>query len=391
MRPRHGPLISQKIERLTLSTDTTRNFVLETGVTLSGRVTGPTGQAVPGPWLWIVDINDVEVSFNAASESGHYSLGVPAGTYQVNVYSEDFLDKAVEGVEVAQDTILNITLDSGVPLEGRVVDDVGQPVSDARICAHLSTEEWWQGFCTDSVLGGSFQLRVAPATYVVTVRPILPLRLTRYRRLEVGGEGVSDLVLTVSRDPMPFVPDDPPEAALISMSFPTAAGEVTLRGAAGSVPPHSTMVAITLNTGHFTTTQATTSGSFTATLLAPAGTSILIKVDPVGTTMAEFLPAAGGGSDRTLLSNGERGGDPGLLAALPGTILRVADPPGAGIPIGGAGTTDWNRAARLDFSRLAHNPHPRPRRSPAGLWHGPGRFLRLTRGECASGAYISQA
>ena len=332
VRPRHGPLISQKIEGLTLSTSTTRNFVLETGVTLSGRVTGPAGQAVPGPWLWIVDINDVEVSFNAASESGHYSLGVPAGTYQVNVYSEDFLDKAVEGVEVAQDTILNITLDSGVPLEGRVVDDVGQPVSDARICAHLSTEEWWQGFCTDSVLGGSFQLRVAPATYVVTVRPILPLRLTRYRRLEVGGEGVSDLVLTVSRDPMPFVPDDPPEAALISMSSPTAAGEVTLRGAAGCVAPGSTVFVATLNTGHFTTVQATDNGSFTATLFAPPGASILIRADPFGMTVARFLDEFPKSEEPS----------PTILSAFPSTILRVADSPGSGIPISGAGKIDWD-------------------------------------------------
>ena len=137
-----------------------------------------------------------------------------------------------------------------------------------------------------------------------------------------------------------FVPDDPPKAALISISPPTVDGEVTLSGAAGSVAPQSAVVAITLETGHFTTAQATARGSFTATLLAPAGTSILIKVDPVGTTLAEFLPAAGGESDRTLLSNGERGGDPQSLAALPGTILRVADPPGAGIPIGGAGRRD---------------------------------------------------
>ena len=82
---------------------------------------------------------------------------------------------------------------------------------------------------------------------------------------------------------MPFVPDDPPKAALISISAPTAAGEVTLSGAAGSVTPGSAIFAITLETGHFTTAQATDSGSFTATLFAPAGTSVLIKADPVGT------------------------------------------------------------------------------------------------------------
>ena len=137
-------------------------------------MTGPAGQAVPGAWLWIVDVNDVEVSFNAANASGHYSLGVPVGTYQINVYSEDFLDKTVEGVAVSQDTVLNITLEAGVVLGGKVVDDAGHPVPDARVCAHLSTEQWWEGFCTDSESGGSFQLRATPAEYVVTVRPVFP-------------------------------------------------------------------------------------------------------------------------------------------------------------------------------------------------------------------------
>ena len=334
-----GPFIAQNTEELRLSTHTTRTIVLEAGVTLSGRVTGPAGQPVPWAWLSVSDDEGQEVGFGSANESGYYSLGVPTGTYQIDVYHDDFLDKTVEGVAVSQDTVLNITLGSGVLLEGKVVDDAGQPVPDAQVCAHLPTEQWWEGFCSNTESAGGFQLQVAPAMYVVTVRPVLPLRQAR-RRLEIGQAGVTALVLTVSRDPMPFVPDDPPKAALISISLPTADGEVTLSGAAGSVAPQSAVVAITLETGHFTTAQATARGSFTATLFAPAGTSVLIKADPFGTTLAEFLPAAGGESDRTLLSNGERGGDPQSLAALPGTILRVADPPGAGIPIGGAGRRD---------------------------------------------------
>ena len=42
----NGPLIAQKHMELTLSTNTTQNIVLETGVTLSGRVTGPGRTAV---------------------------------------------------------------------------------------------------------------------------------------------------------------------------------------------------------------------------------------------------------------------------------------------------------------------------------------------------------
>ena len=325
VRPRHGPLISQKIEGLRLSTNATRNFVLETGVTLSGQVTS-NGQPAPWAWLWVVNDEDQEVSFNSANQSGHYSLGVPAGTYQVNVYSEDFIDRRLEGVVVNQDTALNITLDSGALLEGKVVDDAGQPVPDAWVCVHLPTEQSSEGFCTGSELAGLFQLRVPPAVYTVTVRPVLPLRLARLRRVEVSGEGVTDLVVAVSRDPTPFVPDDPPKAALISISTPTAAGEVTLSGTAGSVAPHSTVVAITLETGHVATAQATADGGFTTTLFAPAGTSILIKADPVGTAVAQFLSLEADANTKSA-----------MLAGLPGTILQVAAPPGGGIPISDAG------------------------------------------------------
>ena len=328
VRP-HGPFLPHTIEELTLSTNTTQNIVLETGVTLSGRVTGPGGQPAPGAWLTVVNDAYQEISFNAANASGHYSLGVPPGTYQVNVYNDDFFDTTVEGVAVSQDTILNITLEAGVLLGGKVVDDTGQPVPDTRVCAHLPAEESGEGSCSNTEPDGSFQLQVRPGEYVVTAIPLAPLYPTR-RRLEISKTAVTDLVLTVSRQPTPFVPDDPPKAALISISSPTADGEVTLTGAAGAVTPGSTVFAATLDTGHFTTTQATTSGSFTATLFAPAGTSVLIKADPVGTSVAQFL-------DRFLDDvNAYQ-----TLSDLPGTILRVADPPGTGIPIGGTGRTHF--------------------------------------------------
>ena len=358
VRPRHGPLIAQEIEGLRLSTSTTQNFVLETGVTLSGRVTGPAGQ--PPAWAWLAIRTDdyQQVSFGLTDAAGHYSLGVAAGTYQIDVYNEDFSNKTLEGVAVPHDTVLNITLDSGVLLEGKVVDEVGQPVPDAWVCAHLPTEQSWEGFCIGSELAGLFQLRVLPAVYTVTVRPVFPLRQTRLRGVEVSGEGVKDLVVTVSRDPMPFVPDDPPKAALISISAPTAAGEVTVTGAAGSVAPQSTVVAATLETGHFTTAQATASGSFTASLFAPPGTSVLLKADPDGVAIRQFLTAPGR-ANIILFSNGEQGGDTPALASLSGTILRVPDPPGAGIQVGGAGRKDaeslpaWTFQGSINTQTLA--------------------------------------
>ena len=214
-----GPFIAQRLEGLTLSTNTTRTIVLETGVRLSGRVTSPAGQSVLQAWVSVRNDVGQEVGFGLTNVSGHYSLGVPPGTYRIEVYSDDFIDRRLGEVEIAQATVLDITLESGILLEGKVVDDRGQPVPDARVCAHLSSEEWWQGFCTNSGSGGSFQLRAAPATYVVTVRPVFPLRQARHR-LEVNEAGVTDLVLTVSRDPTPFVPDDPPRPPSSASPYP---------------------------------------------------------------------------------------------------------------------------------------------------------------------------
>ena len=334
VRPQHGPLIAQRIA-LTLSKDTTRNIVLETGVTLSGRITGPGGQLSSGVYLSVRNEAGQEIGFTWTPD-GYYSLGVPAGTYRIETFNDDFLDTTVEGVAITQATVLNITLESGVLLEGKVVDDAGQPVPDAQVCAHLPTEEWREGFCADSEFEGAFQIHVSPAEYVVTVRPVFPLLQSRLR-LEVGKAGVTDLVLAVSRQPVPFVPDDPPKAALISISLPTADGEVTISGAAGSVAPDSAVVAITLDTRNFTTAWATAEGSFTATLFAPAGTSVLIKADPFGTGVAQFVDSVPDEFDEFDAENLNLR----LLSALPGMILRVADPSGAGIPIGGAGWTHW--------------------------------------------------
>ena len=163
----HGPLIAQRLEGLSLSTNTTRNFVLEDWGDTVGASDRPQRPACT-PCLAVGRRPRRKATIKRSvsvlrTRSGHYSLGVPVGTYQINVGSEDFLDTTVEGVAVTQDTVLNITLDSGVLLEGKVVDDTGQPVPDAQVCLPKRVGE---GFCTETESGGGFQLRVPPALYV---------------------------------------------------------------------------------------------------------------------------------------------------------------------------------------------------------------------------------
>ena len=154
-----------------------------------------------------------------------------------------------------------------------------------------------------------------------------------------GWLGIATQPPAAAQQTVAFVPDDPPKAALISISPPTVDDEVTLSGAAGAVAPGSTVFVSTLNTGHFTTVQATDNGSFTATLFAPAGTSILIRADPFGITVARFLDEFSESEDPS----------PNILSALPSTILRVADLRGDAIPISGAGKIDWDRFPAWTF------------------------------------------
>ena len=83
-----GPFIAQRRE-LTLATNTTQRIVLEIGVTLSGQVTGPGEQVPPGVYLSVQNEAGQEVGFTWTA-TGHYSLGVPVGTYQIRAFSDDF-------------------------------------------------------------------------------------------------------------------------------------------------------------------------------------------------------------------------------------------------------------------------------------------------------------
>ena len=75
--------------------------------------------------------------------------------------------------------------------------------------------------------------------------------------------------------------DPPPRAALITVSAPDANGDVSITGASGSVTPQSTVVCLTMDTGHYAAVTSTSAGAFSVPkLYAPEGTYVLVKVDP---------------------------------------------------------------------------------------------------------------
>lgn len=332
VNPRKGPWVPQYLEQIALPADTHRNFALEGGVTLSGRVTDASGNAVPRAYV-SVRRPDGEVSFANGDMTGRYSLGVPAGTYTVAVSSpEKFVRKTINDAALARDQVLDITLEAGATVQGKVVDQAGQPLVGANIRVAAPTGGMDAVYNAGTRADGTFTVVAPPGVYALTADPLPPLNPV-HMRLDTQSGDVNGLVLQASNRPASAVPDAPPRASLINVSAPDSGNMVSVGGAPGAVLPSSYVVLVTMDTGDWTWVHAAADGSFRASLFAPAGTSVLVKADPYGAQLR---------AQRLTKPEDPRPGS-NALSPLPGTVLRVGDPPGSGsgVPFAGAGRTGF--------------------------------------------------
>ena len=167
-----------------------------------------------------------------------------------------------------------------------------------------------------------------------TAQSTLPLCLPEGTNTDLGPPGFFIPPCDPGQDPgvdfpaggSPLFPDSPPVASLITLSVPDSAGMVTVTGSPGATTSGAYLLFVTLDTGHYITTQAGSDGGFTAIMFAPAGTSVMLKADVFGGAVTTFVadPTAGAAA---------------VLTGLAGTILRVGDPTSssAGVAFAGAG------------------------------------------------------
>ena len=253
------------------------------------------------------------------------------------------------GVLIPSDPLRPQSANGTVLIEGIVVNQSGQPLS--RTSVTIVQLEFTDCCGSESEVptgaDGAFRFDVPAAVYAITAIPPTPYNVT-HLRVDARGGGVSGLSVQVKVEPSSFLPDDPPRASLIDISTPDSASQVTLTGNPGSVPPNGFVILVTLDTGHFTWRQSSEDGSFEASLFAPAGTSVLVKADPVGSTL------------RRTLQEAESGGE-GSLAPLSGTIVRVPYPQvsgsGSSIDFSGAGLvgvgTVWTFEGTIESQTVA--------------------------------------
>jgi hypothetical protein len=106
---------------IVVTEDTPLDITLETGVLLSGQVTDAAGNGLE---FAIVSTSNSSASVETDA-AGWYSLRVAPETPDLSVWAPGFVHREVRGVDVSAGRKLDIVLERGVRLAGRVTDAAG--------------------------------------------------------------------------------------------------------------------------------------------------------------------------------------------------------------------------------------------------------------------------
>lgn len=130
-------------------------IVLQTARTLSGRVVGPEREPVPGAEIHAREESRVSTESSGMGAvftrplavtdgEGRFRIeALEAGTLSLVVSARQYRTRRLEGFRMPDEDVdsLEIVLDRGARLEGRVVDSEGEPVVRARLEARLQSRE----------------------------------------------------------------------------------------------------------------------------------------------------------------------------------------------------------------------------------------------------------
>jgi hypothetical protein len=192
------PFLSPAAQPVTVDSDTTLRIRLERGVTVTGRVTTVDGE----------QMEDVSISFSPVDrgrttsvfvETGEvYETALRSGVYEVSALtfggpypSQDF------GIfEFTADTEIGFTLQRGMPVDGRVIDARGQPVTGASVVAKYGDGR--NAGQTETGADGGFLLQLLPGAYDLFVRLPNLSAVSRRGVIEVPTEEFVELRLAAA-------------------------------------------------------------------------------------------------------------------------------------------------------------------------------------------------
>jgi carboxypeptidase family protein len=183
----HCPALVHRVEELPPDADGVIHvdLVLSEGTTLKGSVRGPTGAPASGAMVEARLLHQsgapVCVSFEkrvVTDEAGSFTLrGLDRARHRLEVEMDGCapLCRELDLGAGAPDS-LDLELEPGVDLRGRVVDRAGAPISGARISAFVREPLVSRTVQTDE--DGRFEVRGLPATGSVEISSVRSIRRT---------------------------------------------------------------------------------------------------------------------------------------------------------------------------------------------------------------------
>ena len=175
IQPRQNTaFVPQNIEQLEVKEARTLDIVLEEGILLSGRVTGPDGNPVQDAHVHAGDRDrsDGDEGWARTERDGTYQLPLPAGVYEVRAEppgGSELLRETIFDVNLTADLTLDITLTQGLILSGQASRPDGEGLFEVQINVfNPQTGEW---FGTQTQRDGTYQLALPPGTYGLRAEP----------------------------------------------------------------------------------------------------------------------------------------------------------------------------------------------------------------------------
>lgn len=164
-------LVAKRIFSIPVNHDTVVDFNLQTGLSLSGTVTGPGG-AVNVCDIDVIDAVTLAKLVTPGDKTdgvGFYEVIVPSGNFEMHFQppvASNLASLIKTGVHVGQDTVVNATVQSGVLLQGTIQSNTGGLVDACDIdLFNSSTQASVLAAGDKTNFNGAYQMIVLANTY----------------------------------------------------------------------------------------------------------------------------------------------------------------------------------------------------------------------------------